>query len=271
MDIFILTFRAASTQVLCFAWIMAVVQRVNQAVIFPATLKATELTDSHTDSCGSLTTRCHIVNCEDWRDVMAHDAKPSSHLPHFLRPEGSSGSLRPDVVHENLHLLWLWVSENVVEAPDAAKWCRRWSFAKICQHVYTLSAEDQEQNWYSAVCRFVTVTELIWGMGRRFWKVHLFMNTNYAELFFSLTERDGKHKRVLMTWERIRTMWVDKRISEKQSHWVIEDTVWMSMNWWTRKRREIKVTDWMQALSGESEESELKWNGERREKQERDR
>lgn len=88
---------------------------------------------------------------------------------------------------------------------------------------------------------------------------------------FFLWQRDGKHKRVLMTWERIRTMWVDKRISEKQSHWVIEDTVWMSMNWWTRKRREIKVTDWMQAPSGESEESELKWNGERREKQERDR
>lgn len=57
MDIFIWTFRAASTQVLCFAWMMAVVQRVNRAVIFPATLKATELTDSHTDSCGSLTTR----------------------------------------------------------------------------------------------------------------------------------------------------------------------------------------------------------------------
>lgn len=152
MDIFILTFRAASTQVLCFAWIMAVVQRVNQAVIFPATLKATELTDSHTDSCGSLTTRCHIVNCEDWRDVMAHDAKPSSHLPHFLRPEGSSGSLRPDVVHENLHLLSLM---SLWECCGGTGCCKMMPALKFCQDlsacVYLVSWGPRAKLVFSSV------------------------------------------------------------------------------------------------------------------------
>lgn len=68
---------------------MAVVQRVNPALISPARLKATELTDSHTDSCGSLSTRTATSwTCDDWRDVAAHDAKPSSHLPESSWPEG---------------------------------------------------------------------------------------------------------------------------------------------------------------------------------------
>lgn len=50
-----------------FAWIMAVAQRVNPALIFPATLKATELTDGRTELTAVEASRHALPHREVWR------------------------------------------------------------------------------------------------------------------------------------------------------------------------------------------------------------
>lgn len=144
---FLTTFRAAQTQALGFAWIMAVVQRANPVLIFSATLKATELTDSHTDSCGSLSTRTATSWTVKTGVMWWHMMPNHHHIYQSPCDQGDAARAFTLMLHvKNLIFGALWVSENTVEALDVAKWCRRCSFAKVCQHVYTLAADSQEQN-----------------------------------------------------------------------------------------------------------------------------